>query len=131
MKPIFIREAKTEEGSVCAEWISRIADINLLDVDVFNYSQVRCAYQPNEGPILFVPVHTVQVLESLAPKPGTEGLLEAAALKAIVCDAVSTAHRLGHGEIFFQCADERVIEFAQKWGFTVSKVPLLKMKVGK
>lgn len=134
MKPIFVRDAKTPEDSrLCSEWIARISGINLLDVDVFSYpaTTVRCAYQSGEGPKLYVPVHPVQVLESLAPAPGSEGMLEAAALKAIICDAVATASRLGHGELFFQCSDERVIEFAQKWGFALSKIPLLKMKVGK
>ena len=136
MKTIWVRDANTEKDArTCSEWIARIADINLLDPAVFAYPSTRvlCAYQKTEDgddkPLLYVPIQRPLMLESLAPAPGTEGLTEAVALKEVVQDAVSTAHRSGAGEIYFLCRDERVIKFAQAHGFKQVNSPLLRMKI--
>lgn len=135
LKPIWTKDATTEqEAAECAEWVAGIAGINLLDPAIFTYPTTRTirAYQDGEQgreSVLYMPEHTVRVLESLAPKPGSEGLLEAAALKAVIGDVIARAHREGIRELMFQCADHRVIGFAQKYGFYESKIPLLRKRL--
>lgn len=135
MKPIWTKDATTEaEALECSQWITRIADINLLDPAVFLYPTTRTirAYQEGDNgleSVLYMPEQTVRVLESLAPKPDSEGYLEAAALKAVIGDVISRAHRDGIKELMFQCADQRVIGFAKKYGFYESKIPLLRKRL--
>ena len=132
MKPIFVRDAKSNDDiRNCSEWAARIAKINLLDTGVFSYpaTRVLCAYQHGGEPQLYMPVQSVYMLDALAPRPGSEGIIEAQALKALVADLVSTAHRTGVGEIYFPCRDERVIKFGEHNGFERFDYPMLRMKV--
>lgn len=135
MKPIWVKDANTEfEAQECAEWITRIADINLFDKRVLLYptTKILRAYQEENGErssCLYMPEQTVRVLESLAPKPGSEGTMEAAALKAIMSDVISRAERDGIRELMFQCSDERVHQFIKKYGWYESKIPLFRYRI--
>ena len=135
MRPIWTKDATTpDEALECSQWAARIKDINLLDPVVFGYPTTRVirAYQEGESgleSVLYMPEQTVRVLESLAPKPDSEGYLEAAALKAVIADVICRARRDGIEELMFQCADQRVIGFAKKYGFYESKIPLLRKRL--
>jgi hypothetical protein len=135
MKPIWVKDATTEfEAQECAEWVTRISDINLADPEIFAYPNTRIlrAYQEEGGKrtsCLYMPEQTVRVLESLAPRPGSEGLMEAGALKAVMSDVISRAERDGIRELMFQCIDPRVHKFIQKYGWYESKIPLFRYRI--
>lgn len=126
---VFVRPVRKTDVSQFVEW-SRDTKNNLFDPEVVNYPStlVRVAYNCLHS-IVFVPVQRPMMLEALAINPEATEMEVAAGLKELTQDAVSKAHDLGAGEIYFLCRDEVTSAFAEKHGYEKINVPVYRIKL--
>jgi hypothetical protein len=131
MKKMTVRDFGPQDAQKYADWLLAIANINLVDCGVYEYPTCVTAVVQDEAgdPVLINSVHLVLAQEALAPKPGLSPKEEALALKAINIALKDLAKRSGVKEIWFECKDQRVIDFACRHDFEVIKNPVLRMKV--
>ncbi len=132
MKRIAIRRATEADKPQFLQWLARIADKNLIDPDVLTYpaTTVLCAYDTESGkPLLFVPIQSVFMVESLAPSPEITELEMAKSLEKLIDVLVWESRNGGRGEIYYPCADETVIAIGERHGFKRVGHPVLKAKL--
>lgn len=125
MKPVSVRvstvgETKPEDQKLFSEWVWAAREINCFDVDVLTYPRtiMLCAEQ-SDKPILFMPLQSVLMMESLAPQPGLSPRQEALALRQISRAVEQIAQDSLHRETYFLCKDERVVTIAAAHGYEV------------
>jgi hypothetical protein len=112
---------------------------NLFDPDLLTYtSSLRfIAARENARPLVFMPIQTVYMLESLAVSPDASELEIAKSLGVLMQSVVYEAQTNKVNEVYFICRDANVIRFAEKHGYEAVmkdpelKVTLFRIKVGK
>ena len=128
---ITIREATPADAEQFMEWFKN-TPLNLSDPGIAQYPLLKTLAVDKDGEtITYVPFHPVFVVESLAHKPDITPRENAVALRRAqdAIDALAKQH--GVSEVWWQCSDESLIEFAQRHGYEVIKTAVLKKKVGK
>lgn len=117
MKEIWVRVANQSDIPTAAKWFLLNTGKSLLDMDVFKYPQ-SCVYVAHsDHPILYMPVQTVVMLESVGPNPAASDLELARGLAEIVKTIKFLSQTRGIGEIYFLSTDERVQRIAERHGF--------------
>jgi hypothetical protein len=130
MTKMTVRDFGPQDAQKYADWLLAIANINLVDCGVYSYPRVaHLTVDKEDEAVLINSVHPVLVQEALAPKPGLSPKDEARALRALNDALKELAHKLGYKEIWFECKDQRVIDFACRHGHELIKNPVLRMKV--
>lgn len=99
-----------------AEWMARLAQRNNLDSDIFKYPATTTLKASNGKALVYMPVQTVYMLESLAISPEASPLEVAAALRALFNVTEWEGRNAGHGEQYFLCADGETCAFAEHQG---------------
>lgn len=109
---IYVRPAQSHEGQLVFDWGMENAKGNFdPEVARFKSSITWCAYD-TDGPVCFQTIQRPLMLESLAPRPGTTKQQLASAMKELTQNAVSQAHVMEAGEIYFLGSDEGTDAFA-------------------
>lgn len=130
-KDIQIRPLGPGDIDQLLQWMNRIADKNLFDPEVLLYKSTATLVAENEKVVLYAPLQTVVILESLAPNPEASELDVAVALRKVV-DGVSLLSRLnGLSEVYFLSKDETVNRLAEHHGFERLDIPVLRLKLNK
>lgn len=98
---IFVRAARPEDARKFTDWSLETPD-NGFDPAVPKYPTtfVLCAYD-KDGPLAYMPVQQVFMMDSVATRPGTSKGQIAMALKEFTQALVTQAHIKGVGEIYF------------------------------
>lgn len=120
-----------DEAKLFTDWVWQARKINMFDPEVLKAPRAAMVRAVNEqGPLLFVPLQPVLMLESLAPKPGLTPRQEAMSLWR-VGEAVEGAAKLcGFQEVVFMTRDDRVADICAEHGFEELKgVRVLKKKI--
>jgi hypothetical protein len=132
MKHIFVRPPKPGDAEKCAEWAVQNLDRNHLDPEVMKYPStfVVVAYD-SDGSIMYMPVQTPLMLESVAVDPEASELKQAQALKELVQALVTSCHLQGRGEIYFIGSDERTSAFAENQLFERVTSPVYRVRLSK
>lgn len=120
-----------EDFGTFSDWVWRARAINCFDKDIVGYPRtIMLTAEDKDGPILYLPVQPVLMLESLAPRPEVSPRKEALALWKLgeMLDGISQA--VGMQEQYFLCKDDRVADICSKHGFQeLIGYRLLKKKV--
>lgn len=113
-----------------AEWVWRGRDLNMFDPEVIRYPRATMLKASSgSGALVYIPLHSVLMYESIAAKPGISAKEEALCLRRITALVDQVQQELGYGEAYFMCRDERVAEIALRHGFEeVSNVRILRHK---
>lgn len=128
---ITIRQAEPKDGPKFVEFATNTAD-NLFDPDIVNYPSLQTLAVDKDGEtISYVPFHPVIVVESLAHKPGITPRENAVGLRRAQDTIEEIAKKYGIAEIWWECADPRLIEFAQRHGYRAVTTTVLRKKVGR
>lgn len=103
---------------------------NLFDPAISKYPSLRTlAVEIDTKPAVYVPFHPVLMVESIAHKPNISPRENAYALSKIQATLDATAKAYGIAEIYWMCADKSLIDIAQRYGYEVVNVPVLRKKV--
>jgi len=129
MNHVFVRPLKAEDAEHFTDWAFHTKN-NLLDPAALLYptSFTVCAFKQS-GPILYAPVQTPLMMESLAINPESTELEKAAALKSVAQFLVSQAYLKGVGEIYMFIGDESTAEFAKRQMFEEVPFRLFRLKL--
>lgn len=126
---IYVRPAQSHEGQLVFDWGMENAKGNFdPEVARFGSSITWCAYDA-DGPLCFQTIQRPLMLESLAPRPGATKQQIASAMKELTQNAVTQAHVMEAGEVYFLSSDEDTDEFAanhifEKLPYSVFRVKL-------
>jgi hypothetical protein len=130
MKHIFVRPAKVADSEKCAKWAIQNLDRNKLDAKVMEYpSTFTLAAYTEDGPVMFMPVQTPLMMESVCMDPEASDMNQAQALKELVQALVTQAHLKGIGEIYFVGSDERTSAFAENQLFEKVEAPVYRVRI--
>lgn len=112
MNRIYVRPAQPHEGQLVFDWGMENSKGNFdPEVARFGSSITWCAYD-KDGPLVFQTIQRPLMLESLAPRPRATKQQIASAMKELTQNAVSQAHVMQAGEIYFLGSDKDTDEFA-------------------
>jgi len=113
-KRIYVRGAYPHETQMFFDWSVENTDKGKFDPEVarFKSSITWCAYD-EDGPLVFQTIQRPLMLESLAPRPGATKEQIASAMKELTQNAVTQAHVMDSGELYFLGTDEETNEFAK------------------
>ena len=129
MLPVFVRPAKQNDRKQYCEWALATQN-NGLDPTTLTYpSTVMKVAFNKDGPLVFLPLQKTVHMESLAVRPGASETEVAAALGALLQDAVSTAIQEGIGEIWFEGTEPTVPKLARKRGFEVVPYTVYRLRI--
>ena len=114
-----------------ADWVWQARAINKFEPDVLSYPRtVMLTADDESGPVLYLPVQPVLMLESLAPKPGVSPRKEALALWRMGEMLEQVSRDTGMREQYFICKDDRVADICADHGFEELKgYRLLRKKI--
>jgi hypothetical protein len=129
MKTVWVRPLRPDDIPLLTDWITRIADRNLLDADAMKHARVLVAH--DDKPLLFLPVQGAAVLESLAPRPDATAAEIALALRELIKQVAFICRTGGVNEIYFFCKDEDVLRLAQRHGFEEMPWKCVRLKIDK
>jgi hypothetical protein len=131
MKHIFVRPAKAEDAEKATNWAVQNLDRNKIDPEVLKYPSTftLAAYDSETGPIMYMPVQTSLMMESVCTNPEASDRKQAMALKEIVQALVMQAHLKGIGEIYFIGSDDRTSEFAENQLFEKIEQPVYRVRI--
>jgi hypothetical protein len=131
MKHIFVRPALQRDSETCAKWAVQNLDRNKIDPKVIEYPSTftLAAYDSEDGVILFMPVQTPLMMESVCVNPKVSERKQALALKEIVQALVTSCHLQGRGEVYFLGSDERTSAFAESQLFEKVDVPVYRVRI--
>jgi hypothetical protein len=100
------------------DWIWSARKINCFDPDILLYPRtILYTAEDQDGPLLYLPVQPVLMLESLAPRPGVSPRKEALALWKLGEMLEETSRITGIQEQYFLCKDQRVVDICSRHGF--------------
>lgn len=121
MKPIFTRPARPEEAQTFLDW-SMTTPNNEFDPEVARYATTRVIAAYNKDRVIaFLPQQMPMFLDSLAINPEADPRETTMAIKELVQNAVSNAHNMGCGEIFFLASNDETTALAESQMF--EKIP--------
>lgn len=99
------------------DWATRNLDENKFDPGVLNYpTTMVLQVGSKDKTILYMPVQTALMLESLAINPEATKHEIAVALRTVITSLILMAQKAGIGEMYFLGTSERTNEFARKHG---------------
>lgn len=126
-----IQNVSPEHAKQFIQWVWEARTINCFDPDVLSYPRSCLLHAEDaDGPTLFLPIHPVLMLESLAPRPGISERKEALSLWKIGEQLEEISKMTGIQEQYFLCKDDRVAEICKRHGFTeLEGYRILKKKV--
>lgn len=129
MRQLKLRWASPEDSAQVVEWLN-VNPANLFDPGILKYPtlQVVCSYG-DAGPVAYLPMHRVMILESTAIKPGTPDMESAQALRDFTKCAQLTASAHGIKEVFFVTTDETLAKMATNHGYEDKGWKALRMKL--
>jgi hypothetical protein len=126
---IFVRPARPADAPAFTKW-SLETKQNLFDPDVVRYpSTVVWMAFNKKGPVAFLPIQRPLLLDALAINPDADAAEVGTALKELTQNAVTQAHALGAGEIYFLCKDESTMEFAKRHAYEEMPWKLFRIKL--
>jgi len=106
------RTAEPKDAQNYIDWLKAASHINLVSTECYSYPTCNTiVVDKDDEPVLMNSFHLVIQMEALAPKPGIESKDEARALKELYTSIRNVAKATGVREIFFTCADPKLIEF--------------------
>ncbi len=109
-----------EDAATFVDWVWKAREINAFDPSILTYPRtVMLTADDSEGPVLFLPVQPVLMLESLAPRPGLSPRKEALALWKLGECLEQVSRDTGIQEQYFLCKDPRVTEICSKHGWEI------------
>jgi hypothetical protein len=113
------------------EYVWHMRSLNMFDRDVLTYPKtVMLRAKSEDGNQLFIPMQSVLMFDSIAPKPGLSPRHEALALAKIGEVVDQAARDTGTRETYFFCKDDRVADLCARHGYEEIKgVRLLRKKV--
>lgn len=119
---IYTRLMKPEEKTLLAKWLYENRHKNNFDPTPFLKDQVTVyvAYD-STGILFFLPVRTIWIWDSLAPRPDLPETKSAQCLKALQQLLVFEASQNNVGEFFFKASEESVPAFAKNYGWDEAK----------
>ncbi len=131
MKHIFVRPAISKDVEQCAKWAVQNLDRNKLDPEVMNYPStfMMAAYDSEDGVLMYMPVQTPLMMESVCVNPEVSDRKQALALKELVQALVTSCHVQGRGEVYFIGSDDRTSAFAENQLFERINVPVYRIKI--
>ena len=102
----YVRPIKENEGRLFLDWATENSHGEFdPQVPLFPSSTTWCAYD-KDGPLVFQTIQRPLMLETLAPRPGATKEQVALAMKELTQNAITTAHVLGAGEIYYLGSDD-------------------------
>jgi hypothetical protein len=94
--------------------------LNLFDPAIATYPSLRTLAVDIDGsPVSYVPFHPVMAVESIGHKPDLTPRENAYALRKVQDALEDVARTYGMAEIWWQCSDPTLIEFAKRHGYEV------------
>lgn len=111
------------------ESFNSVKAISALDPSVFSYPATQILVAESDKPILFMPVQTTYMLESLGPTVEASDLEIAAALKQMTQVIHWEACKAGIGEYYMLCSHQRTQDFAQMHGYEEVLMKIYRRKV--
>lgn len=126
-----IRMVKETDIQQLLQWSKDNADKNGFDPATLLYPTTDIvAVENGNGPIVFLPVHNVGMLESIAPSPeASKEELSRAILKAVAHIAIRGRTR-GVRELYFLASDPELASLAERAGFEKCDWPAYKLRLG-
>lgn len=110
---IYVRSIKPEESQMFFDWAKENPHGEFdPGVALYPSSTTWCAYD-KDGPVVFQTLQRPLMLETLAPRPGASKEQIAVAMKELTQNAITQAHGVGVGEIYFLGSEEGTNELAQ------------------
>jgi hypothetical protein len=126
-----VRPAKPEEAKQVLQWSQANADKNGFDPMVLLYPTTDIlAVENGNGPVLYMPVQLVGMLESVAPSPEASPEAVSHALLAAVRHIVGIGEKRGARELYFLASDPALAEQAERAGFERCEWPAYKLRLG-
>lgn len=126
---IFVEKAQPEDSDALIAAMDSTPE-NLCDPSIFKYPVTTSLKAVKDSkPLVFMPIHPVFMLESLAITKDNSSVDTAVALAELVKTVRWEAYNAGHGEMFFACAEPSTQAFAEKHGFERVNVPMYKMRI--
>jgi hypothetical protein len=117
MKTIFVQVAGPQELQQLMKWGAEGED-NFLDPSVVFYpSTMNLRATQGKDTVMYMPVQTAFVLESLAINPEARKHEITVALREMVISLRLIAQQRGIGEIYFLGTNDKTNEFAKAHGF--------------
>jgi hypothetical protein len=129
MKQVFVRFADQKDAPQFEQWVTAAQAINLWDPAIMDYPTTRTLVAHNGEPLMYMPVQTALMMESLAPKPGISPIEEGLALREITKAVALLASQQQIRESYFLCKDERVVKFASAHGYELLPWKTLRMRL--
>jgi hypothetical protein len=126
---IFVRPVRPEDTKKFIDWSLETPN-NGFDPAVAKYPStfVLCAYD-KDGPLSFMPVQQVFMMDSVATKPGASKSQTALALKEFTQALVTQAHIKGIGEICFLATDDGTNKMAENQLFEELPYKVFRCKI--
>lgn len=126
---VFVRAAKPEEAQMFFDWAKENTH-GEFDEEVarFSSSVTWCAYD-KDGPLVFQTVQRPLMLESLAPRPGATKEQVALSMKELTQNAVTMAHSMGAGEIYFLGTEDGTNTMAENQIFEELPYKVFRVKI--
>jgi len=117
LKEPTIRVMPPEMAPLAAEWFLRNKDNSGLEPDMLSYPATRILYAEDpydRHPWLFVPVHPIYVMDSIAPNPEATGAQIGMALRKVTEIVKWQSAQAGHGQVYFIPSEQNIYDFATK-----------------
>ena len=116
--PIDVEKLATlEQFEQMADWMAKLSGRNAIDTTIFSYPSLFYK-KASRGDVnlLYMPVQTCFVYESLAINPANSAADTAESLKIIFAVLHDKAVENGFGESYFLCSDTQTCQFAEHRG---------------
>ena len=113
------------------EYVWSMHGLNMFQPEVLTYPRaVMLRARNEEGNQLFIPLQSVLMYDSIAPRPGLSPMAEARALSKIGEVVDQAAQHSGTREVYFFCRDDRVADLCARHGYEeIQNVRVLRKKI--
>ncbi len=126
---IYVRPAQAHEGQLVFDWGKENPHGNFdPEVARFKSSVTWCAYD-EDGPLVFQTVQRPLMLESLAPRPGATKQQISLAMKELTQNAITQAHVMDSGEIYYLGSNEGTDHLATNQIFETLPYSIYRVKL--
>lgn len=126
-----IRMANEQDAERIIEWSRLNIAKNGFDPAVLLYPTTDIVVAENgTGPVLYMPVQLVGMLESLAPSPDATAESRSRALLAALRHIAEVGMKRGARELYFLASDAELAEQAERAGFERCEWPAYKLRLG-
>jgi len=100
------------------DWVWQMRHLNLFVPEVMSYPRtVVCKASAGDEALAYIPLQSVLMYDSIAPKPGLSPRQEAMSLWRIGEAVDKAAQDSKHREVYFFCKDDRVADICSDHGF--------------